>query len=153
MNNKRRSLLKGVGSAGAVSIAAAAGLLKPTQAFALSPGFSAGNLADAMKSINASSAVDSNQIEVKVPDIAENGAAVSVIITSNIAGTDSIAIIAEKNLYPLTATFKFQNGAEGYVATRIKLGQTSNVRAVVKAGGKVFTAVKEVKVTLGGCGG
>lgn len=151
--NIRRSLLKGIGSTGVVGIAAAAGLLKPTQVFALGPGFSATTPADAMKAINAASATESPQIEVKAPDIAENGAAVSVTITSHIAGTESIAIIAEKNIYPLTATFNLQNGAEGFVSTRIKLGQTSNVRAVVKAGGKMYTAVKEVKVTQGGCGG
>jgi sulfur-oxidizing protein SoxY len=92
-------------------------------------------------------------ISVKAPDIAENGAVVPVEITSNIAGTESITIIGEKNALPMIAQFDLSNGAQGYVSTRIKMGNTSNVRAVVKAGGKMYTAAKEVKVTIGGCGG
>jgi sulfur-oxidizing protein SoxY len=106
-----------------------------------------------MGSIGASGAAASGDIVVKAPDIAENGAVVPVEITSNIAGTDSIAIIGEKNALPLIAVFNLSNGAQGYVSTRIKMGSTSNVVAVVKAGGKVYKAHKEVKVTIGGCGG
>jgi sulfur-oxidizing protein SoxY len=90
---------------------------------------------------------------VKAPDIAENGAVVPVEITSNIAGTESIIIIGEKNTLPMIAQFDLSNGAQGFVSTRIKMGTTANVRAVVKAGGKMYTAAKEVKVTIGGCGG
>ncbi len=150
----RRELLKGAGAAGAVGVAVAAGLLKPTVAYAWNQvGFEARNLADALKAINAAGAADSAQITVKAPDIAENGAVVPVEVISNVPGTESIAIVGEKNNFPLVAQFDLMNGAEGYVSTRIKLGQTSNVRAVVKAGGKMYTAVKEVKVTIGGCGG
>jgi sulfur-oxidizing protein SoxY len=78
---------------------------------------------------------------------------VPVEITSSIAGTDSIAIVGEKNAMPLIADFKLMNGAQGFVSTRIKMGATSNVTAIVKAGGKVYKASKEVKVTIGGCGG
>ena len=77
---------------------------------------------------------------------------VPVAITSKIPNTQSISIIAEKNPFPLASTFDISNGAESYVSTRLKLGETSNVRAVVKADGKFYTAVKEVKVTIGGCG-
>ena len=90
---------------------------------------------------------------MKAPDSAENGAVVPVEITSNIAGTESITIIGEKNTQPLIAQFGLMNGAQGYISTRIKMGATSNVRALVKAGGKMYTAAKEVKVTIGGCGG
>jgi sulfur-oxidizing protein SoxY len=72
---------------------------------------------------------------------------------SKIAGTESIILIGEKNGFPLLADFNLSNGAVGYVSTRIKLGATSNITAVVKAGGKVYKASKEVKVTVGGCGG
>jgi sulfur-oxidizing protein SoxY len=61
-------------------------------------------------------------------------------------------VIAEKNPFPLAATMSFANGAEPYAYVRIKMGQTANVRAVVKAGDKFYTAVKEVKITIGGCG-
>jgi sulfur-oxidizing protein SoxY len=106
-----------------------------------------------MGSIGASGAAASGDIKVDAPDIAENGAVVPVTVTSGIAGTEGIAIIGEKNALPLIADFKLMNGAAGYVSTRIKMGSTSNVIAVVKAGGKVYKGHKEVKVTIGGCGG
>lgn len=154
MNHQRRTVLKGVGSAAAVSVAVAAGLLKPTVAFAGDRGaFDVKGVDAVMKALKATGAADSKDITVKAPDIAENGAVVPVEVTSNIAGTNSIAIIAEKNASPMVGEFELSNGAQGFISTRIKLANTSNVRAIVKAGGKVFTAAKEVKVTIGGCGG
>lgn len=151
----RRQVLKGAGAAGAVSVAIAAGLLKPTEVFAAwnKAGFEAKDLNGAMSSIGAGGAAASGDIVVDAPDIAENGAVVPVTVTSKIAGTSSIAIIADKNGFPLIADFRFANGAEPYVGTRVKLGATSNMIAVVKAGGKIYKAHKEVKVTIGGCGG
>lgn len=155
MNILRRNVLKGAGAAGAVSVAVAAGLMTPTAAFAgwNKAGFESKDLGGAMGSIGGGSAAASGDISVKAPDIAENGAVVPVEITSSIAGTDSIAIVGEKNTLPLIAVFNLSNGAQGYISTRIKMGSTSNVIAVVKAGGKVYKAHKEVKVTIGGCGG
>ena len=156
MNSLRRTFLKGTGAAGTVAIAIAAGLLKPTQVLAAEwnkAAFEAKSVSDALKGMGASAPVDSKDILIKAPDIAENGAVVPVEVTSKIAGTQSIAIMAEKNANPLVANFNLSNGAEGYVSTRIKMGQTSLIRAVVKAGGKTYTAAKEVKVTIGGCGG
>jgi len=117
------------------------------------PAFEAKSVGDAMKGLGVSSPADSKDISIKAPDIAENGAVVPVEITSNIAGTTRIAIIAEKNGTPLVGSFNLSGGAQGFVSTRIKMGQTSLVRAVVNAGGKSYTAAKEVKVTIGGCGG
>ena len=108
---------------------------------------------DALKAIGATGAADSHDILIKAPDIAENGSVVPVEVTSGIAGTTSIAIIAEKNAFPLVGTFDLTGGSEGFISTRIKMGQTALVRAVVTAGGKSYTAAKEVKVTIGGCGG
>ena len=156
MNTLRRAVLKGVGGAGAVSVAVAAGILKPTTVYATDwnkAGFDAKDLNSALASIGGGGAAASGDISVKAPDIAENGAVVPVEITSNIAGTEGIAIVGEKNALPLIADFKMMNGAQGYVSTRIKMGTTSNVTAIVKAGGKVYKASKEVKVTIGGCGG
>jgi sulfur-oxidizing protein SoxY len=155
MNTLRRNVLKGAGSAGVVGVAVMAGLLKPGMAFAAwnKAGFEAKDVGSVMSAIGASGAAASGDISVKAPDIAENGAVVPVEITSSIAGTDGIAIISEKNGFPLIADFKLMNGAEGYVSTRIKMGATSNVVAVVTAGGKTYKAHKEVKVTIGGCGG
>jgi sulfur-oxidizing protein SoxY len=74
-------------------------------------------------------------------------------VETGIANAESISIIAEKNASPLTASFLLGAGAEGFVSTRIKMGKTSNVVAVVKADGKMYSTSKEVKVTIGGCGG
>lgn len=153
MNVLRRNILKGATAAG--SLAIAAGLFGTGNAFAAynSAAFSAKTVADALKGIGASAPTDSKDILIKAPDIAENGAVVPVEITSKIPGTTNIAIVAEKNPNPLVASFKLENGAEPFVSTRIKMGQTAQIRAVVTAGGKNYTAVKEVKVTIGGCGG
>lgn len=155
MNALRRNVLKGTTGAGAVAVAVAAGLLKPTQVLAAAPrsAFEAKNVADALKGIGSSGAAESKDITIKAPDIAENGAVVPVEVTSAIAGTSSIAILAEKNATPLVADFELMGGTQGFVSTRIKMGQTALVRAVVTAGGKSYTAAKEVKVTIGGCGG
>jgi sulfur-oxidizing protein SoxY len=156
MNNFRRALLKGTGAAGVLTVAAAAGLLKPSQVLAAEwnkSGFEAKTPEDALKSINAASPAESGDIVIKAPDIAENGAVVPIEVMSKIANTQSIALLADKNPFPLVATFNLENGAEGYVHVRIKMGQSSNVRAVVSAGGKNYAATKEVKVTIGGCGG
>jgi len=155
MNILRRNVLKGAGAAGAVSVAMAAGLLKPGMAIAADWNkavFESKDLSAVMSSVGGAGAA-AGDISVKAPDIAENGAVVPVEITSKIAGTESIIIIGEKNTQPMLAQFDLSNGAQGYISTRIKMGATSNVRALVKAGGKMYTAAKEVKVTIGGCGG
>lgn len=155
MNALRRNVLKGAAGAGTVAVAVAAGLLKPTQAMAAwnKAAFDAKNVGDAMKGLGVSAPADSKDITIKAPDIAENGAVVPVEVTSGIAGTTAIAIIAEKNGTPLVGSYSLSGGTEGFISTRIKMGQTSLVRAVVTAGGKNYTASKEVKVTIGGCGG
>jgi sulfur-oxidizing protein SoxY len=152
MNLRRRSFLA---AAGGTSALAAAGLLKPPAAEAAAwnkQGFEAKAYNDAVKGLGATGMIDSKDIAITAPDIAENGAVVPVAITSRIPNTQSISIVAEKNPFPLAATFDMTNGAEPYASVRLKLGQTSNVRAIVKADGKFYTAAKEVKVTVGGCG-
>jgi sulfur-oxidizing protein SoxY len=98
-------------------------------------------------------AAESKDIEIRAPDIAENGAVVPVDITSNIPGTTSISVFIEKNPFPYTGSFDFAAGTMPYVHLRAKLGQSTPVRVVVAANGKYYTAAKEVKVTIGGCGG
>jgi sulfur-oxidizing protein SoxY len=156
LNVLRRTLLKGGCAAGVVAFAASAGLLVPGRALAAQwnkAAFESKSVADALKGLGAAGVTDSKEILIKAPDIAENGTVVPVEVTSLIAGTQSISILGEKNPLPLLAVFEFAEGAQGYVSTRIKLGQTSNVRVVVKAGGKYYNAAKEIKVTIGGCGG
>ncbi len=155
MNALRRNVLKGATGAGAVAVAVAAGLITPARVLAATPrsAFEAKGMADTMKAMGLSAPADSRDIAIKAPDIAENGAVVPVEVTSRIAGTSAIAILAEKNVSPLIADFNFSGGAQGFISTRIKMASTSLVRAVVTAGGKTYTAAKEVKVTIGGCGG
>ena len=156
MHRYRRKLLKAMGAAMPLALAAGAGLLKSTTALAATwnkAGFDAKAAADALKSLGAASAQVSKDIVVSAPDIAENGAQVPVTITSKIPNTQSISVIVDKNPFPLNSTYDFANGADSYVSTKLKMGQTSNVIAVVKADGKFFTATREIKVTIGGCGG
>ena len=156
MNQLRRAFLKNAGAIGTVAVAVATGLFKPFAAFAAtwnSQAFTAKDPAEAFKAAGYDGAADSSDIVIKAPDIAENGAVVPVSATSNIPGTTSMAIFVEKNPAPLIADFSFSNGAEPYISTRIKMAKTSIVRVSVKAGGKIYTNSREVKVTIGGCGG
>jgi sulfur-oxidizing protein SoxY len=155
IDHSRRTLLKCAGAIGAVSAGLATGLAKSSNAVAAqwnTAGFESKAMSDAMKALGAGNPVESRDIVITAPDIAENGAVVPVAVTSRIANTQQISIVAEKNPRPLMATFDISSGSEGYIATRIKMGETSNVWAVVKADGKFYSAKKEVKVTVGGCG-
>lgn len=154
MNTIRRNLLKSAAAAGFVRVAAAAGLLNSVTVQAAAwdkTAFSAEDIDAAVRSMWGIEAVVNDNISIKVPTLAENGAMVPVEIISNIPDTDSIAIIVEKNAIPLVAKFDFKNGGDGFVATRVKMAESSKVQAVVRAGGKIFKAGKEVKVTLSGC--
>lgn len=156
MNTNRRSFLKTSATAGAVSVAVSAGLLTPRAVLAAWPksAFEAKDVNSALNAAMGSSALaDSGDINLKAPDIAENGAVVPITVTSKIAGTESISILIPNNATPLAASFNLSSNTEGYVSTRIKMGKTSDVIAVVKAGGKLYSSKKEVKVTIGGCGG
>ena len=156
MSMNRRVLLKGTLATGALSLAVGAGLLHPRTVLAAWPkdGFAARSQADVMSSLyGASSAAESGDIKIKAPDIAENGAVVPVSVQTSLANVESIARVVEKNPSPLAAHFELSPSIQGFVSSRIKMGKTSNVVAVVKAGGKLYSASKEVKVTIGGCGG
>jgi len=153
---KRRIFLKGSLATGAVGMAVSTGLLTPRLSLAAwsKAAFEAKDVTGAVSSLYGSADMTgSDKINIKAPDIAENGAVVPVTVTSGIDGTSSISIIADQNATPLTADFIMGPGTEGYVSTRIKMGKTANVIAVVKAGDKLYSAKKEVKVTIGGCGG
>jgi sulfur-oxidizing protein SoxY len=106
-----------------------------------------------MKTIGAAGAGDNKDLVLKAPEIAENGAVVPVDVTSNIPNTTSISILVKMNPCPLTAHFDFSNGAMADASVRLKVAQTSVIRAVAKADGKFYSAQREVKVTVGGCGG
>ena len=148
MQMNRRTLLRAGAALGAV-------LLVPMRALAAwnKAAFEAKSEADAMRALGMSSTAESKDIEIRAPEIAENGAVVPIEITSNIPGTTSISVFIEKNPFPYTGTFEFPSGTMPYVHLRAKLGETTPVRVVVAASGKFYTTAKEVKVTIGGCGG
>jgi sulfur-oxidizing protein SoxY len=134
---------------------AAAGLL-PTAARAAWPqaAFEAKNLADAVKALGGSAPVESKDVTLTGPDIAENGAVVPVGCACNLPGVKRLALLVEKNPNTLAAVFDVTDALEPNFSTRVKMGQSSNVFAVAMLGdGKVLYAQKEIKVTLGGCGG
>lgn len=155
MSETRRDFMKLTGVFG---LMAASGLLTAEQAYAQQQAwnraaFESKNLNDAIKALGGSTLVESKDIAITAPDLAENGAVVPVGVASKIPNTQAVYVLVEKNPSVLAAGFNIPAGTEPSVATRIKMGQTSNVYAVVKADGKFYVAAKEVKVTLGGCGG
>ena len=156
MDNGRRNVLKGTGGAAVMGLAAAAGLFKPGSAWAQNwnkAAFETKSMNDTIKAMGGSTAAESKDIVITSPDIAENGAVVPFSIASKIPKTESIALLVEKNPNTLAANFNIPDGTEAGITTRVKMGQTSNVIALVKADGKFYYTGKEVKVTLGGCGG
>ena len=156
MNTKRRVFLKGSLAAGTVGVAVGAGLLTPQAVIAAwdEKAFAAKSVDEALNAaMGMASNTASDAIKIKAPDIAENGAVVPVSVSTDMAGVESIALLAEGNATPLVATFELGEGAVPDVSTRIKMGKSADVIAVVKAGGKLHSARKSVKVTIGGCGG
>jgi sulfur-oxidizing protein SoxY len=158
MQKARREVLRAGGGAALLAALTAAGWLKPGEALAQDGwnkvAFEAKTLEEAVKAFGGGTAAPATGITfVQTPDIAENGAVVPVGVTSTIPNTQQIAILVEKNPNVLAASFDIPAGTEPAVTTRVKMGQSSNVYALVKADGKYHVAKKEVKVTLGGCGG
>lgn len=156
MNQLRRKLLQGSASALLVPLLGT-GLLIPCRVLAAEwnqNAFSARNANDALKAYGAAAAIESREITISAPEIAENGAKVEVEITSNLANTRSLAIFADKNPMPLCATLDFTGNALPYSKIQVKLAETTKIRAVAKTSdGKYHVAFREIKVTLGGCGG
>jgi sulfur-oxidizing protein SoxY len=149
MDNLRRQLLRG-------AAALAAGLLSPLAALAATwnkEAFGAKTAADALKGIGATDAAPSKDVVIDAPEIAENGAVVPIEVSSNIPGTTALIVVIDKNPFPLTARFDFKDGALPFVKVNVKMGETSDVRAIAEANGKHYSATKNIKVTIGGCGG
>jgi sulfur-oxidizing protein SoxY len=158
MDVKRREVLKTGGGVTLLTLLAAAGWLTPGDAVAADwnkAAFETKTMDETMKALGGSGApAQSKDITFfATPDIAENGAVVPIGVTSNLPKTDAIAILVEKNPNMLAALFELPVGTEASVSTRVKMGQSSNVYALVRADGKYHVASKEIKVTLGGCGG
>ena len=155
MHTRRKMLTHSAQLAGML---AALGLL-PNLAQAQAPGyntaaFDAKNMADLMKSLGGSAPVESKDVTVTGPDIAENGAVVPVGASTALPGVKRMLLLVEKNPSMMSAMFDVTDAVDANFLTRVKMGQSSNVFAVaMMADGRVLYAVKEVKVTLGGCGG
>lgn len=147
----RRSFLRNC-LCGAAALAL--GWLQPLRALAAwnKAAFEAGNIDGAIRHAGVADAIPSEDIVIRAPEIAENGAQVPIEIQSNIPGTDQILIFSDKNVQPYVGLFEFANGAEPFISTRIKMGDTSKLRAVARAGGKYYVNTRDVKVTIGGCG-
>jgi sulfur-oxidizing protein SoxY len=153
----RRLILKG---AGAVALIGLGNL-----PFSLVPAFAAANDkypddafmqksdADAIKALYGKTAEPSDKVKMDAPEIAENGAVVPISVTSTLADVTSIAILVAENPNALAASYQIPAGTLPSVANRLKMAKTTNVIAIVEAGGKLYSTSKEVKVTVGGCGG
>jgi sulfur-oxidizing protein SoxY len=153
MIQSRRDVMRITAVLGA---AFAAGVLSPKDVFAAEwnqKAFDAKSLADAVKALGGDKFEVSADVSITGPDIAENGAVVPVSISSKAPATDFMAILVDKNPNAMSASFNIPAGSEPAVTTRVKMGATSNVHALVRANGKWLVATKEIKVTLGGCGG
>ena len=150
MNKQRRSVAQ---ITALIGLMVTTGLISQSQAQDWNKAaFDGKSLDDVMKALGASGFEKSNAITLNAPDIAENGAVVPVGVVTSLKATQ-MAILVEKNPSALAAQFFFPEGAQPFVTTRVKMAQSSNVYGLVKADGKWYVASKEVKVTLGGCGG
>lgn len=115
--------------------------------------FKQNNEADALKALYGKTAEASDKVSLDAPEIAENGAVVPVSVSSTLPNVTGIAILVLQNPYTLAAAYKIPDGSLAQVASRLKMAKTSKVVAVVESGGKLYSATKETKVTVGGCGG
>jgi sulfur-oxidizing protein SoxY len=146
----RRQVLK---QSSLLAALATMGLLPATASAQANPdAFAAKSVADVLKALGAEPAAN-DEVQLSSPEIAENGAVVQVAVNSRVAGTQEIAVLVEKNPMPLVASFTIPAGTDPSVQLRAKMGQTTQVWALVKANGRWYSAQKETKVTLGGCGG
>ncbi len=149
----RRIILKAFAMGGVALLAL--GGLRPNRVLAAWPeaAFRTATLDEAMRALfNGAEAEESAAITLTAPDIAENGAVVPVTVTTDLAGVESISLFVEHNPFPLVASFELSPEVIPEVSTRIKMAETSNLIAVVRADGKLHATHREVRVTLGGCG-
>lgn len=153
----RRLVLKGAGIAALIGLGvvpfdvsqalAAANDAYPAEAFKQK------SEADAIKTLYGKTAEPSDKVKMDAPEIAENGAVVPIAATTTLADVTSISFLVTENPIALVASYKIPAGTLPSVSNRIKMAKTSNVTVLVEAGGKLYSAVKEIKVTVGGCGG
>ena len=157
IDSTRRLILKGAAVIALLGIAGVRFVMTPAVAAANDKypedAFKQKNSDDAIKSLYGKTAEASDKVKLDAPEIAENGAVVPIAVSSTLADVTSISILVAENPNALAASYKIPAGTMPSVANRIKMAKTSNVIVVVEAGGKLYSATKEVKVTVGGCGG
>jgi sulfur-oxidizing protein SoxY len=155
MDNSRRDFVAAGGLLAALIAAGSkAADLVPASAPAWNQAaFEAKTVADALRALGIAVARDSGDLELTAPEIAEDGAVVPVIAKCRAAGTREIHILVDKNPFSLAASFFFPDGTDAFVSTRIKMAETSNVLALAVTSGQAYLARKQIKVTIGGCGG
>jgi sulfur-oxidizing protein SoxY len=155
MNSDRRLFLKGTLAAGTIAAAVGAGLLAPGQLLAAWPGdaFAARSYEDALKAAIGSTDLPSGDITIHAPEIAENGAMVSITVETAMPDVTEMALFVVRNGQPLTSKYLLGASAMPMFSIRVKMGETSDVVAAVKSDGTWYGTAREVKVTLGGCGG
>jgi sulfur-oxidizing protein SoxY len=156
-SESRRLVLKGAGVAALIGLGvmpfdapqalAAANDKYPEEAFKQK------NEADAIKALYGKTAEPSDKVKMDAPEIAENGAVVPISATTTLPDVTSISFFVSENPITLVASYRIPAGTLPSVGNRIKMAKTSNVTVIVEAGGKLYSAVKEIKVTVGGCGG
>jgi sulfur-oxidizing protein SoxY len=153
----RRLILQGVGAVALVGLGNIPFGLAPALAAANDKypvdAFKAKSDTDAIKSLYGKTAEPSDKVKLDAPEIAENGAVVPISVSTSLPDVTSISILVAENPNALAASYKIPAGTMASVANRLKMAKTTNVIAVVEAGGKLYSTTKEVKVTVGGCGG
>ena len=153
----RRLILQGAGSVALIGLGNLPFGLAPAHAAANDKypeeAFKQKSDAEAIKSLYGNAPEPSDKVKLDAPEIAENGAVVPVSVSTTLADVTSISFLVAENPNALVASYKIPAGTVPSIANRIKMAKTSNVIVVVEAGGKLYSATKEVKVTVGGCGG
>ena len=150
---KRREVLKGAAVTYVIGLTATSSLLTPNSAHASWPAniFGKTNLNDALSSLGVHELSITNDIIIKAPTLAEHGAVVPVTVETAIPDIESISLLVDKNPNPLVSTFELNKRCRGYVSTRIKMKESSNIVAVVHAGGKYYSNRQVVEIAIGGC--
>ena len=153
MSITRRKMIKGTIASGAIGASLTSGLLAPRQLLAAWPEtlFNKSNLNDVMSALDVHDLSMTTDITINAPEMAENGAVVPVSVSTTIPGVEKISLLVDKNPHPLVASFELSQKCRGYVSTRIKMKESSNIIVVVEASGKFYANRKVVDVAIGGC--
>lgn len=149
MNQARRNLLRGTVSTAVLSVAVAAGILRPRQAAASSM---TDSLTRTLRALQVSNPVLTSAIRIKAPDIAEDGASVFIDFFCALPEVDALVVFVDRNPQPLVAAFQIAPEVVPALQMRIKVSQTANIWVIARSGGQFYRAAKAVKVTAGGCG-